>query len=119
LVWSLLIYSAVGPGAVVDLLQLHGQREMPASKSNVILCMELVFAAVCTYAPTREFAGGGIDCNRGDIGFQMKMNDCSLLHAQLPCGPSQTTKSFLCVFPNMISRFQTATEMDKIVHRGL
>ena len=116
LVWSLLIYSAVGPGAVLDLLQQHGQRETLASESNVILCMESVFTAVCAYVSTREIAGGGIDCDRGNIGFQMKMNDCSLLYAQLPCGPSQTAKSFLCVFPNMISRLQTATAMDNIVH---
>ncbi len=53
-------YSAVGPGAVVDLLQQHGQRETLASESNVILCMEMVFAAVCTYALTREIVGGAL-----------------------------------------------------------
>lgn len=66
LVWSLLIYSAVGPGAVADLLQQRGQRETSASESNVILCMESVFAAVCAYAflgevsSTREIAGGAL-----------------------------------------------------------
>ncbi|KAL3816147.1 hypothetical protein ACHAXA_001634 [Cyclostephanos tholiformis] len=66
LVWMLLIYSAIGPGAIADLLQQRGQRETSASESNVILCMESVFAAVCAYAflgevsSIREIAGGGL-----------------------------------------------------------
>jgi drug/metabolite transporter (DMT)-like permease len=66
LVWILLIYSAIGPGAIADLLQQRGQRETSASESNVILCMESVFAAVCAFAflgevsSIREIAGGGL-----------------------------------------------------------
>jgi len=63
-VWLLLAYSAVGPGAVADLLQQRGQRETSASESNIILCLESVFAAVCAFAllgevsSAREIAGG-------------------------------------------------------------
>jgi drug/metabolite transporter (DMT)-like permease len=66
LVWSLLAYSAVGPGAIADLLQQRGQRGTSASESNVILTMESVFAAACAYAflgevsSVREVAGGGL-----------------------------------------------------------
>lgn len=66
LVWLLLIYSAIGPGAIADLLQQRGQRETSASESNVILCMESVFAAVCAFtflgevSSIREIAGGGL-----------------------------------------------------------
>ncbi len=78
------VYSAVGLGTVADLLQQHGQREMSVSESNVILCMELVFAAICTYAflreilLTREIDRGGIDCDGNNIGFQMKVSDSRL-----------------------------------------
>ncbi|KAL7533897.1 hypothetical protein ACHAXR_005512 [Thalassiosira sp. AJA248-18] len=63
-VWLLLAYSAVGPGAVADLLQQQGQKETSASESNIILCMESVFAAVCAFAllgevsSMKEIAGG-------------------------------------------------------------
>ena len=66
LVWSLLAYSAIGPGAIADLLQQRGQRGTSASESNVILTMESVFAAVCAYAflgeasSVREVMGGGL-----------------------------------------------------------
>jgi len=66
LVWSLLAYSAIGPGAIADLLQQRGQRGTSASESNVILTMESVFAAACAYAflgevtSVREVAGGGL-----------------------------------------------------------
>ena len=49
LVWVLLIYSAVGPGVVADVLQQKGQQETSASESNIILTMESVFAAVCAF----------------------------------------------------------------------
>lgn len=48
-VWLLLIYSAIGPGAVADLLQQKGQKETNASESNIILCMESVFATLCAF----------------------------------------------------------------------
>ena len=63
-VWALLAYSAVGPGAVADLLQQRGQRETSASESNVILCMESVFAAACAFvllgevSSMKEMTGG-------------------------------------------------------------
>jgi drug/metabolite transporter (DMT)-like permease len=66
MVWSLLVYSAVGPGAIADLLQQRGQRGTSASESNVILTMESVFAAACAYAflgevsSVGEVAGGGL-----------------------------------------------------------
>lgn len=66
-VWMLLIYSAVGPGAIADLLQQRGQKLITsASESNVILCLETVFAACCAYAflgevsSIREIAGGAM-----------------------------------------------------------
>jgi drug/metabolite transporter (DMT)-like permease len=66
-VWMLLIYSAVGPGAIADLLQQRGQKLVTsASESNVILCLESVFAAGCAYAflgevsSMREIAGGAL-----------------------------------------------------------
>mmetsp|Transcript_17355 Transcript_17355/g.37471 ORF Transcript_17355/g.37471 Transcript_17355/m.37471 type:complete len:112 (-) Transcript_17355:389-724(-) len=64
LVWLLLVYSAVGPGAVADLLQQQGQKETSASESNIILCMESVFAAVCAFcflgevSSMKEMVGG-------------------------------------------------------------
>jgi len=54
IVWLLLAYSAVGPGAVADLLQQQGQKETSASESNIILCMESVFAAVCAFVVLGE-----------------------------------------------------------------
>lgn len=64
LVWLLLAYSAVGPGAVADLLQQQGQKETSASESNIILCLESVFAAVCAFfllgevSSMKEMIGG-------------------------------------------------------------
>ena len=48
-VWFLLAYSAAGPGAIADLLQQQGQKEVTASESNIILCTESIFAAVCAF----------------------------------------------------------------------
>lgn len=48
-VWLLLIYSAIGPGTVADLLQQQGQKETSASESNIILCLESVFATLCAF----------------------------------------------------------------------
>ena len=64
-VWGLLIYSAIGPGAVADLLQQKGQQETSASESNIILTMESVFAAVCAFVLLGEVSsiqeiGGGL-----------------------------------------------------------
>ena len=59
LVWLLLAYSAVGPGAVADLLQQRGQRETSASESNIILCLESVFAAICAFVLLGEVSSMG------------------------------------------------------------
>ena len=45
--WGALVYSAVGPGAVADVLQQQGQRTVPPSQANVLLSLEPVFAALC------------------------------------------------------------------------
>ena len=56
--------SAIGPGAVADLLQQKGQQETSASESNIILTMESVFAAVCAFvilgevSSLQEICGG-------------------------------------------------------------
>jgi len=46
--WCALFYSAVGPGAVADVMQQQGQRTVPASQANVLLSLEPVFAAICS-----------------------------------------------------------------------
>jgi drug/metabolite transporter (DMT)-like permease len=45
--WALLLYSALGPGTVADVLQQQGRKEVSASETNVILSLEPVFAALC------------------------------------------------------------------------
>ena len=45
--WGMLIYSAVGPGAIADVLQQVGQKEVDASEANVILSSEPIFTAIC------------------------------------------------------------------------
>jgi drug/metabolite transporter (DMT)-like permease len=44
--WAILVYSAVGPGVVADLIQQCGQASGGATKATLILCMESVFTAV-------------------------------------------------------------------------
>ena len=45
--WVILIYSALGPGIVADLIQQKGQAlATGATGSNLILCMESLFTAV-------------------------------------------------------------------------
>jgi drug/metabolite transporter (DMT)-like permease len=44
---ALLLYSALGPRTVADVLQQKGQKEVSASEANVILSLEPVFTAVC------------------------------------------------------------------------
>jgi drug/metabolite transporter (DMT)-like permease len=53
-VWILLVYSAAGPGAIADLLQQQGQKEVSASESNIILCLESIFAAFVAFFLLRE-----------------------------------------------------------------
>lgn len=64
--WALLAYSAVGPGALADVLQQQGQKKVSASEANVILCSEPIFTALLAFlvsgevtSPT-ETAGGGL-----------------------------------------------------------
>jgi drug/metabolite transporter (DMT)-like permease len=65
-VWGLLIFSAVGPGTVADLLQQKGQKETSASESNIILCLESVFATLCAFlllgevSSMQEILGGSL-----------------------------------------------------------
>ena len=66
-VWMLLFYSAIGPGVLADILQQRGQRDLDsASQSNIILCLESVFAAICAFVilgevvSMREVAGGSL-----------------------------------------------------------
>lgn len=43
--WAILIYSALGPGVMADLIQQKGQASAGATESNLILCMESLFTA--------------------------------------------------------------------------
>jgi drug/metabolite transporter (DMT)-like permease len=64
--WALLIYSAIGPGAVADVLQQNGQKEVSASEANVILCSEPIFTAALAFliagetTTATENAGGAL-----------------------------------------------------------
>jgi drug/metabolite transporter (DMT)-like permease len=67
LAWAALLYSAVGPGMLADVLQQKGQSLVSsASEANVILSMEPVFAAVCArlfmgeITSWTETIGGGL-----------------------------------------------------------
>jgi drug/metabolite transporter (DMT)-like permease len=61
-----LLYSAVGPGTVADVLQQQGQKEVSASEANVILSLEPVFTALCAWlvlgelTTMQEAVGGAI-----------------------------------------------------------
>mmetsp|Transcript_40487 Transcript_40487/g.59477 ORF Transcript_40487/g.59477 Transcript_40487/m.59477 type:complete len:154 (-) Transcript_40487:537-998(-) len=62
---GLLLFSAIGPGALADLLQQKGQKEVSATEANVLLSAEPVFTAVCarvllgeTTSATENFGGG-------------------------------------------------------------
>eukprot|EP00588_Corethron_pennatum_P030985 CAMPEP_0194337112 /NCGR_PEP_ID=MMETSP0171-20130528/75240_1 /TAXON_ID=218684 /ORGANISM="Corethron pennatum, Strain L29A3" /LENGTH=216 /DNA_ID=CAMNT_0039100773 /DNA_START=14 /DNA_END=664 /DNA_ORIENTATION=- len=65
-VLGILIFSAVGPGALADVLQQRGQKHLSASEANVILCGEPVFTAIMGYllhgevTSSRENVGGGL-----------------------------------------------------------
>jgi len=64
--WALLLYSAIGPGALADVLQQNGQKEVSASEANVILCSEPVFTAILAFliagetTSATENAGGAL-----------------------------------------------------------
>jgi drug/metabolite transporter (DMT)-like permease len=63
--WTVL-YSAVGPGTVADVLQQQGQKGVSASEANVILSLEPVFTALCAWlimgesTSIQEALGGAI-----------------------------------------------------------
>ena len=66
-VWMFLFYSAIGPGVLADILQQRGQRNLDsASQSNIILCLESVFAVIFAFVilgevvSMREIAGGSL-----------------------------------------------------------
>jgi drug/metabolite transporter (DMT)-like permease len=62
----ILLYSAVGPGTIADVLQQRGQKQVTASEANVILSMEPIFSALCAWfvlgevTSMKEAVGGGI-----------------------------------------------------------
>ena len=64
--WILLVYSAIGPGALADVWQQKGQEQVSASEANVILCSEPIFTAVLAFLVAgeqttwNEKVGGGM-----------------------------------------------------------
>lgn len=65
--WLLLLYSAIGPGTVADVVQQLGQKQVStASEANIILSLEPVFAAVFAFlimgeaTSLMETLGGGL-----------------------------------------------------------
>lgn len=66
LAWGILLYSAVGPGALADVLQSVGQSSVTPAETNVLLCAEPVFTAFCSrvflgeLTSAREKVGGGL-----------------------------------------------------------
>lgn len=62
--WIILVFSAIGPGALASVLLQQGQKEVSASEANVILCGEPVFTAICALivlgevTSSRENMGG-------------------------------------------------------------
>ena len=66
LAWGILLYSAVGPGAIADVLQSVGQSSVTPAEANVLLCAEPVFTALCSrvflgeLTSAREKVGGGL-----------------------------------------------------------
>lgn len=57
-VWAAVVYSAVGPGALANLLQMKGQRIVPAAEAQVIFATTPVFNAGISVAFLGEAAGG-------------------------------------------------------------
>ena len=44
--WAIIAYSAIGPGAVADVMQSRAQEKVKASQANVILSAEPLMAAL-------------------------------------------------------------------------
>ena len=65
-VWFWLVISAIGPGALADILQQKGQRYISAAEANIILSAEPLFTVGFGFlllgerVATREMAGGGL-----------------------------------------------------------
>ena len=55
--WAAVVYSAVGPGALANLLQMKGQRTVPAAEAQVIFATTPVFNAVISVGFLGEAAG--------------------------------------------------------------
>lgn len=64
--WALLALSAIFPGAIADLLQQQGQKEVSATEANVLLSSEPIFTAMLSYlilgesTTIRENVGGAL-----------------------------------------------------------
>lgn len=56
--WAAVVYSAVGPGALANLLQMKGQRTVSAAEAQVIFATTPVFNAVISVGFLGEAAGG-------------------------------------------------------------
>ena len=64
--WALLLYSALGPGTLADVLQSQGQKSVSATEANILLSLEPVFTALCAFlvlgetTTMTENLGGGL-----------------------------------------------------------
>ena len=64
--WAFLLYSALGPGTLADILQTQGQKAVSATEANILLSLEPVFTAVCAFfilgetTSMTENIGGGL-----------------------------------------------------------
>ena len=64
--WAFLLYSALGPGTLADVLQTQGQKSVSATEANILLSLEPVFTALCAFlvlgetTSTMENIGGGL-----------------------------------------------------------
>jgi drug/metabolite transporter (DMT)-like permease len=65
--WTLILYSALGPGTVSDVLQQKGQATISASVANIILSLAALFTAMILgrvllgeLTPWQEKLGGGL-----------------------------------------------------------
>ena len=64
--WLLLLYSALGPGTIADIVQQKGQAFVSASEANVIIAMEPVFTSILGLLVlgeammTQVYIGGGL-----------------------------------------------------------
>ena len=64
--WFWLVVSAIGPGAIADVLQQKGQQRVSAAEANIILSAEPVFSGISGFVllgeavSVREMVGGSI-----------------------------------------------------------